>query len=197
VSRLALLVILAVPAGIVALAQACGASVQSINEGNVRFEHCYRLDLDRNIAPSHRLSCWRQWAETYAYGQTRDRVEHARERVRHLAAGETSPPGLNLEDAKNDAAPPADPAEAPAPTSLHAPPPPTAPAPEPTTLPGAGPDAESGPKPAAECAAVCDDDWHACQSDCSDEATGTGYLCDQCEPDYRACMAGCFGSKPD
>jgi hypothetical protein len=197
VPRLAPIVILAVPAGVVGLAQACGASVQSINEGNVRFEHCYRLDLDRNIAPSHRLGCWKQWTETFAYGQTRDRVEHARERIRHLSAGETSPPGLNLEGAKNGDAAPADPAEAPAPTSLHAPPPPTAPAPEPTAEEDAGPEADSVPKPEAECAADCDDDWQACRRDCSGETSGGGDLCDQCEPDYRACMAGCFGSAPD
>ena len=28
------------------LGAACGPSVQSIHEGNVRFEHCYRLDLE-------------------------------------------------------------------------------------------------------------------------------------------------------
>src|SRR5687768_4415792 len=49
-------VLAVVPLG---LALACGPSVQSIHEGSVRFEHCYRLDLDLDIAPGHREACWK------------------------------------------------------------------------------------------------------------------------------------------
>src|SRR5664279_5049259 len=61
---------------------ACGPSVQSINEGNVRFEHCYRLDLEVDAAPTHREACWKEWLGLYTYGQPRDRIEYARKRAR-------------------------------------------------------------------------------------------------------------------
>ena len=81
------------------LCAACGPSVQSIYEGNVRFEHCYRLDIDPHIAPTHREACWREWKQTYTYGQTRDRVEYAERRIRALAWGDDRRPVL---DAKPD-----------------------------------------------------------------------------------------------
>jgi hypothetical protein len=105
----------------------CGPSVQSIYEGDVRFEHCYRLDLELDIATSHRQACWTNWLNRYTYGQTRDRLEYARRRVRSFASGDTARPELNVG---------ADTAEqresrqfylvVPAPTSVHAPPPPIA-----------------------------------------------------------------------
>src|SRR6187551_2767382 len=100
----------------------CGPSIQPIHEGSVRFEHCYRLDLDPRIAPAHRHACWRQWLEVYSYGQSRDRVEHSRRRIGDLEAGDPNPPQLNLaaEEARTDrqfymATP--------APTDVYAPPP--------------------------------------------------------------------------
>lgn len=38
-------------------ASSCGPSVQSIYEGNVRFEHCYRLDLDTSDIPLLAVRC--------------------------------------------------------------------------------------------------------------------------------------------
>ena len=68
--------------------------MQSIYEGDVRFEHCYRLDLDLNIAPTHREACWKQWLTSYTYGQARDRIEYARRRVRAFASGDVTRPSL-------------------------------------------------------------------------------------------------------
>ena len=87
-TRRALVLIATGPALVVGYGSGCGPSVQSIHEGTVRFEHCYRLDLDPAIAPTHRLACWRDWSQVHAYGQTRDRIEYARRRIRVLAAGE-------------------------------------------------------------------------------------------------------------
>ena len=83
-------------AALAAAVGGCGPSVQSIREGNIRFEHCYRLDLDQNIARTHRLTCWRQWVDSYAYGQTRDKIEYARRRARYLAAGSGGATRLDL-----------------------------------------------------------------------------------------------------
>jgi hypothetical protein len=75
----------------------CGPSIQPIHEGGVRFEHCYRLDLDARIAPAHRHACWKQWLEVYSYGQSRDRLEYSQRRLRDLEAGDPHPPQLNLD----------------------------------------------------------------------------------------------------
>ena len=115
---------------LVGLPLGCGPSIQPIHEGGVRFEHCYRLDLDPRIAPAHRHACWKQWLEVYSYGQSRDRIEYSRRRVRDLEAGDPNPPQLNLEQAEAREARQFYMAT-PAPTSVHAPPPPVAP-PEPT-----------------------------------------------------------------
>lgn len=70
----------------------CGPSFEAIQEGGLRFAHCDRLDLDRNIAPSHRLHCWREWRRVYTYGQTRDRVDYSRRRIAVLVSGDTAQP---------------------------------------------------------------------------------------------------------
>jgi hypothetical protein len=113
---------------LIAGATACGPSIQSIHEGSVRFEHCYRLDLDPKIAPAHRHACWEQWLKVYSFGQSRDRLEHARERVTTLEAGDPNPPTLDLETSA-----PSTTRQfymsTPAPVIVHAPTPPAAPTP--------------------------------------------------------------------
>ncbi len=59
-----------------------------IYEGNVRFEHCYRLDLDPSIAPSHRRACWQDWLARHTYGQSSDRLTHAQQRQEALNRGD-------------------------------------------------------------------------------------------------------------
>jgi hypothetical protein len=147
-------------------ASSCGPSVQSIYEGNVRFEHCYRLDLDLEIVPTHRRHCWEQWLESYRYGQPRDRVEYARRRLRLFASGDFQRPLLEIESA----APPGPGrgsglAEStpvrPEPTSVRAPPP--------AIIPGVGvepkasePNARPLPAPGDGCADVCADSRGDC-----------------------------------
>lgn len=114
-------------AQLVGLPLGCGPSIQPIHEGGVRFEHCYRLDLDPRIAPAHRHACWKQWLEVYSYGQSRDRLEYSQRRLRDLEAGDAHPPQLNLDQQEEGREARQFYMATPAPTSVHAPPPPVAP----------------------------------------------------------------------
>jgi hypothetical protein len=191
--RAILTLLLAAPVGVAGGVQACGPSVQAVYEGNVRFEHCYRLDLDPNIAATHRHACWQSYVEGYRYGQTKDRIDYANRRARALSAGDTSRPSLRLDGV--DAAAPTSPTEAPMPTNVHAPPPPMA---KTTATADAGrPDASGAPEaaaPQAKCSAACWDSWSRCGGlSCDSDAGGkVGQACESCDRDYRRCMQRCF-----
>ncbi|MEO7037616.1 MAG: hypothetical protein ABI548_26900 [Polyangiaceae bacterium] len=171
---------------------ACGPSVQSIYEGNVRFEHCYRLDLEVDTAPTHREACWKEWLGMYTYGQPLDRIEYARRRLHAFANGDLDRPTLDIGDAKK--------AEArqfylvvPAPTSVHSSPPPiatrwygdagTAPA---VALPA------SVLAPEDKCSAACHETYATCSAPCDPDAGRPDAACKACDPDYKACMKRCF-----
>lgn len=100
-------------------ALSCGASIRSVYEGDVRFEHCMALDARPDVKPAQRRACWDEWASFYTFGQTRDRIDYARGREQQLTG--------DVDDA--DASGPkvaaltAPPATAPDPTSAIAPPP--------------------------------------------------------------------------
>jgi len=64
---------------------ACGANLQSVYEGDVRFERCMALDHDRVEASSARQRCWQNWLGQATYGQTRDRISWAERRVSEFA----------------------------------------------------------------------------------------------------------------
>jgi hypothetical protein len=173
----------------------CGPSVQSIYEGNVRFEHCYRLDLDREIAPSHRQACWSEWTSTYAYGQTRDKVEYARRRLRYLAAGETSPPSLDLTPRGDPLAPDSREPVAPRPLSVHAPPPTLETAPPPSR-PAPPPSASAAPPqvqlPQRGCVDGCGATYTVCTEPCRGTTAEAPSRCVECERDYGSCVRRCF-----
>jgi hypothetical protein len=168
--------------------------VQSIYEGDVRFEHCYRLDLELDVAPTHRQACWTAWLDRYTYGQPRDKLEYARRRLRAFPSGDADKPELHLgqsqaqQDARQFYL------VVPAPTSVHASPPPIAtrlntvadPPPAPSS------DAKSADKPAPgeECASACHEAFGSCNQAC-DPAAKTP-ACKSCDPDYKKCMARCF-----
>jgi hypothetical protein len=161
---------------------ACGPSVQSIYEGNIRFEHCYRLDLEVDTAPTHREACWKEWLGMYTYGQPRDRIEYARRRSRAFATGDLDCPKLNIGDSKKG--------EArqfylvvPAPTSVHAPPPPIAtrwygdagtPPPTPTQAVAAAPE--------DECSSTCRETYQRCSSPCDPDSSKLDPACKACDP---------------
>ncbi len=65
--------------------QGCGASIQSLYEGDVRFEHCMALDAEPGVKAVFRRACWTEWLTFYTYGQTRDRVIFARKRLKQLS----------------------------------------------------------------------------------------------------------------
>lgn len=187
--------VLCVGAGLLtglALLASCGPSVQSIYEGNVRFEHCYRLDLELDVATTHRQACWTSWLDRYTYGQPRDRIEYARRRVRSFAAGDTDRPALALGETQQE--------ETrqfylvvPAPTSVHAPPPPIATrmnAVEPPPAPSAAAAAPATATPAAECETSCKSAFSSCSEACDPGAKSAA--CRSCDPDYKKCMARCF-----
>ena len=166
---------------------ACGPSVSSIYEGNIRFEHCYRLDLDPRVSPNHRKACWDEWSRRYTYGQTRDRLEYARRRMGQLESGDPKP--LELALTPGDAG-----LDGPAPVSPHGPPPPLA-APLKSASPAA-PDA-GAPKPKSappqeDCALDCRESWRSCRDECDPEATSRRRSCKACDKDYGRCVQRCF-----
>jgi len=70
----------------------CGASIQAVYEGDVRFERCMALDVRPEIAVGERRECWTDWVVFYTYGQTRDRLRHAHLRIKQLSAGGAAAP---------------------------------------------------------------------------------------------------------
>jgi hypothetical protein len=161
----------------------CGASINAIYEGNVRFERCMALDSRPDVKPTLRSACWEEWMTFYTYGQTRDRVEHAAMRQAQLK-------GTSNFDEGEWGLPPARIAVAvPEPTNVLAPPPMTFP----TVDAGAPPEpVEPAPPeialpPAASCGAECEARWTDCKTDCKTPA------CERaCSASYKRCMRRCF-----
>jgi len=173
----------------------CGPSFEAIQEGDLRFAHCDRLDLDPNIAASHRLHCWREWRRVYTYGQTRDRVDYAQRRIAEVVSGDSDPsfdlPSGTPEQAAQEvqqrvvAMPPAGGNGTPAPSVS-----PTAPAPA-APAPLAAPSEQPVPAAAPSCRELCQKEHEACLPGCEARATG----CKPCEPSLQACLSKC-GSGP-
>jgi hypothetical protein len=162
-------------------ALACGASINAVYEGDVRFEHCMALDEHSDEKSTIQRSCWDEWAKYYTYGQTRDRVEYARRRQKQLSGEsdfeETSAPDVIARRA------------VPEPTTVLAPPP--------MMFADAGkpPDADASATakvdapepPAAACATQCRDAWTPCKQGCAAAS------CEKtCAAAYKRCMKKCF-----
>jgi hypothetical protein len=188
-----------------ASATACGASINAVYEGDVRFEHCMALDSLADVKPTLRRACWDEWLQFCTFGQTRDRVEYAALRARQLShasdfdEGEWTPPSSRA---------PA----VPEPTSALAPPPrllaadvaapaeakaadadPNAPggtsgnAASPGAAPAASNATQDAAPPGAECSASCETGWKECRDDCKSAACEKG-----CSGKYARCMRRCF-----
>ena len=193
-------------------ATACGCSpaYQSVYEGDVRFEHCYRVDEERHVAIQDKLQCWRDWTHRYRHGQSRDRISYARARVRTLeqafAAGQQAAPRGAAGDLTAHALP--------QPTNAFAPPPPTMTPANAATEGRAANQAtrvsregaeDAGTRveaslvadgetnaalvdaPGASCAGACGKAWGTCKQPCKATPCRTG-----CDEQYRGCMRGCF-----
>lgn len=72
---------------------ACGTNLQAAYEGDVRFEHCMALDARPEVRGEIRRACWGEWVSFYTYGQTRDRLVHAFQRMRELGGASAAPNG--------------------------------------------------------------------------------------------------------
>jgi hypothetical protein len=169
---------------------ACGASIQGIYEGDVRFEHCMALDSRPEVKPTIRKACWDEWIRFYTFGQNRDRVYYARARISQLGAASDFDEGEWRTPQRMAAA-------VPEPTSALAPPPmmltsgdagapkgADAAAPRPAPPP---PTDDEAPPPASDCTAECEETWNACRQDCKNAA------CEKaCTGKYKRCMRKCF-----
>ncbi len=176
----------------VSLVAACGPSVQSIYEGNVRFEHCYRLDLDLNIVPTHREACWKQWLNAYVYGQPRDRIEYARRRLRSFSAGDITRPTLDV-SGQRSAAQRDFYLVVPEPTSVRSPPPALAVPVQSAVLAASASAAPAPPAaPGAACSAACESAFRSCQAACDATVSVPNAACKSCEPDYKRCAKRCY-----
>jgi hypothetical protein len=191
-------------AGLTLLALGCGPSFQAIYEGDARFEHCYALEEDPNVAMQYKSECWHDWMKRYTYGQTRDRVQYAANRYAALTRAPASP----TDEAMMGAAPGEEGEKtqisAPAPTSAFSSPPITSPgvnAVKPTqTWTTTAPVLDGGLAPSpvvtvpeprsplADCTDACTATWKACRLTCEQNKGG----CDLCEKPYRACLKACI-----
>jgi hypothetical protein len=179
-----------------ALSTGCSLTYQSLYEGDARFEHCYRLDEEKEVQAQEKQRCWHDWSTKHTYGQSRDRIDYALARERALgqtlASGETAPRGLVF---------PGGIIWAPQPMSAFAPPPqimsrdagapqtaertPTAASlsDHPSGLPSASPMA-----PGANCGGACSKTW----SQCGEQCNKTNGCQSGCDDRYRVCMRSCF-----
>ena len=190
------------------LTQGCGASYQSIHEGEVRFEHCYRLDLDADVSLNYRRECWVEWTKFYTYGQTRDRIEFALRRARELSAqlGDDDA-GAPATEAGTE---PSTPHLTPSPTSRFEPPPAVVAAPlrdaggdgapsatsssaasksNAVPLDGCEIDPLDGP-PGQNCILMCGKSWRSCVDRC--EEKGRQQCRTTCGIRFRTCTARCL-----
>jgi hypothetical protein len=170
------------------LLSSCGPSFEVLAEGDLRFVHCDRLDLDAKIAPSHRLHCWREWRRMYTYGQTRDRVEYAQRRIAEVVSGDTESPFLLPDDEGITARHRVRPG-----VKLDA----LTPAPAERAAVGAAPTAvaASVPAPSPEelaCRTRCEASNAECAPGCETRPTG----CKRCEQPLEACLADCKPATP-
>lgn len=151
------------------LALGCGASFESLYESEVRFEHCYRLDLEEQAVPTHRLFCWQEWLETYSFEQSRDRIDYSRRRIQALRSGDASRPTLKVGTGREHSG---------AQTTL----PDNASVAPPSIIPVE----RSARQPS--CADTCLTAFSVCQRSCEG-------ACEGCAADYQACSQRCL-EKP-
>jgi len=157
-------------------AVSCGASIQVLYEGDVRFEHCMALDARPDVKPTIRRMCWVEWAQFYTYGQTRDRIDYALLREKQLStASDFDEADWVSPNAGRSIA-------APDPTSAFAPPPLT------LATDGGAPDASRADPGPSDCAADCQQSLDACRQGCK-----TAPCEKACSGRYKKCTKRCGG----
>lgn len=168
---------------------ACGASINALYEGDVRFEHCMSLDDSSEIKPTIRTACWDEWLQFYTFGQTRDRIEYAKSRMRQLRSGNDT---MVAEVQTNTSHP----TEAvPEPTTALAPPPALLVV-DAGTPPPEDPGTNEPKPPGAECSGKCDATWAKCKKECVTPMCNRQTCISKCEKackdEHASCMRGCF-----
>jgi hypothetical protein len=176
----------------------CGASIQAVYEADVRFEHCMALDARPDVKPTIRRECWSEWLTFYTYGQTRDRVRHARKRIRYLSGWPQPPAGASQGPASQGGAVPARLVSSAAVSEVdggltignttiqglggHGP--------AATTFGSSGPDGTGGNSVVIEgsqrCLALCQGLRNVCQRECA-----TAQCEKLCGANYRQCSRAC------
>jgi hypothetical protein len=171
--------------GLIALSSACGASINAVYEGDVRFEHCMALDSEKEVKPTIRRACWDEWTKFYTFGQTRDRVEYANLRMKQLGSAS------DFDEADFVPTEPRVNAAVPEPTSALAPPPMM-------LVTDAGPadaagdgadaaDAQETSLPGSSCSQACEAPFLECRASCKTPTCEAG-----CTTKYKKCMRKCF-----
>lgn len=177
---------------LVSIGSACGAGLGAVYEGDVRFEHCMALDQNPNTKPMVRRACWDEWTKFYAFGQTRDRIDYAKLRVRQLSGSSNFDEGdLGFERQPKGAVP--------EPTSVLAPPPMTLSqvqdAGSGSSPDNPGDDEDAGAAdadtralpPGTECTDACASTWKACLRACATHGCSMA-----CDGQYKRCAKKCF-----
>lgn len=168
---------------------ACGASIHALYEGDVRFEHCMSLDDNADVKPTIRTACWDEWLKFYTFGQTRDRIEYAKNRMRQLRSGDDqgTPELLASQSHPTEAVP--------EPTTALAPPPMMLVLDAGPTETEKEPDNSAKP-PGAECTSGCDATWAKCKKECVTPMCNRQTCITKCEKtckeEHATCMRGCF-----
>jgi hypothetical protein len=203
------------------VAEGCGPSYQAVHEGDARFEHCYAIDEGAAVSMDDKAKCWREYRESYAFGQARDRLIYAARREHLLARSQQLP----TDEAMMEAAPGqvAVVPNAPAPTNAMLPPPqmltpPSVSSSASITSQGSlvasrGGDAGASLQvsapvslaaieaPGAPCANRCAESWRACEKGCGSSAGASANAstnasakanCERCAKTHKTCMAACF-----
>jgi hypothetical protein len=163
------------------LGTACGASIQAVYEGDVRFEHCMALDSRPDVKPTIRKACWEEWVKFYTFGQTRDRVEYAALRERQLSGASDFDEG--------EVAPvrPVGVGAVPDPTSALAPPPMMLAFDAGTDAGGHAEVTVAEAGPGGVCLGECETSLDVCRQQCKAAS------CDKtCTGKYRRCLKRCF-----
>jgi hypothetical protein len=169
---------------------ACGPSFQAVYENDARFEHCYALEETEAASLQQKSDCWGDWTRNHTYGQTRDRVEYARNRHEALLAVPAQPTDEAMMMGAPGEVKAGDTAAAPTPTNAFAPPP------KMDSRDGGGPvstwilDAAVAPAPTqrppgADCIDECTASWNTCRQSC-------GIKCDGCDKTSKTCVAECM-----
>jgi hypothetical protein len=178
--------------GLCALAAvACGPSFQAVYECDVHFEHCYAVDMSELPIAEKRL-CWREWLAGYTYGESRDRVEHARSRLQALSSDDPSSWSIDGAASRDPLTqgPLRDPlVSAPLPINAFSPPPNVSDVHVDAGMQASprdgGADREAS-LPGEACGEACASTRTSCRNDCD------GAACAACDHAYRSCMPPCF-----